>query len=71
MRWVGWIEEEQRLLVWMRAECRGWRTIAERFGCDRTTAWRRWRKALGVVARRLNVPGLYQARVPVARPRGN
>ena len=57
MHWVGWLDEEQRHLVWMRAEGRGWRTISQRFGCDRTTAWRRWRKALGVVAGRLNCPG--------------
>jgi hypothetical protein len=62
MHWVGWLDEEQRHLVWMRAEGRGWRVISQRFGCDRTTAWRRWRKALGVVARRLNVPGLQQRR---------
>ena len=48
------------MLVWMRAEGRGWKTIAARFGCDRTTAWRHWQKALGVVAGRLNAPGLYQ-----------
>ena len=56
--WAAWLAEEQRHLVWMRAEKRGWRDISRRFGCDRTTAWRRWQKALGVVARRLNVPGL-------------
>ena len=58
MHWVGWLDEEQRHLGWMRAEGRGWRVISQRFGCDRTTAWRRWQRALGVVARRLNVPGL-------------
>ena len=41
MHWIGWLEEEQRHLVWMRAEGRGWRVISQRFGCDRTTAWRR------------------------------
>lgn len=54
MRWVLWLTEEQRHLVWMRAEERGWREICRRFGCDRTTAWRRWQKALGLVADRLN-----------------
>jgi len=34
----------------MRAEERGWREICRRFGCDRTTAWRRWQKALDIVA---------------------
>jgi len=41
MRWVLWLEEEERHLVWIRAERRRWRDICERFGCDRTTAWRR------------------------------
>jgi len=56
MRWVPWLTEEQRHLVWMRAEEREWREICRRFGCDRTTAWRRWQKALGLVANRLNGP---------------
>lgn len=54
MRWVLWLTEEQRHLVWMRAEERGWREICRRFGCDRTTAWRRWQKALDTVTCRLN-----------------
>ncbi len=54
MRWVLAGPEEERHLVWMRAEERGWREICRRFGCDRTTAWRRWQKALDIVACRLN-----------------
>jgi hypothetical protein len=54
MRWVLWLEEEERHLVWMRAEHHRWRDICARFGCDRTTAWRRWQKALDIVACRLN-----------------
>lgn len=54
MRWVLWLTENERHLVWMRAEERRWREICRRFGCDRTTAWRRWQKALSVVADRLN-----------------
>lgn len=54
MRWVLWLTEEQRHLVWMRAKEREWREICRRFGCDRTTAWRRWQKALDIVACRLN-----------------
>jgi hypothetical protein len=41
MRWVQWLEVEQRHLVWMRAKRYGWRDITIRFACDRTTAWRR------------------------------
>ena len=54
MRWVQWLEEEQRHLIWMRAKQYEWRVICRRFGCERTTAWRRWQKALQVVAQHLN-----------------
>ena len=33
MRWVLWLTEEQRHLVWLRAEERGCRTISRRLGC--------------------------------------
>ncbi|MFH0341622.1 MAG: DUF6362 family protein [Chromatiales bacterium] len=39
----------------MRAEDIGWKVIARRVGCDRTTAWRRWQKALQIVAEGLNM----------------
>ena len=54
MRWVQWLEVEQRHLVWMRAKRYGWRDITIRFACDRTTAWRRWQQALQIVVDRLN-----------------
>ncbi len=54
MRWVQWLEVEQRHLIWMRAKQYGWKSICRRFGCNRTTAWRRWQKALHVVTDRLN-----------------
>ncbi len=54
MGWVPWLAEDDRHLVWMRAEGYRWRDICRRFGCDRTTAWRRWQKALQIVAKRLN-----------------
>jgi len=54
MRWVQWLEVEQRHLVWMRAKQYDWQDICGRFGCCRTTAWRRWKSALQLVATRLN-----------------
>lgn len=54
MRWVLWLEEDQRHLIWMRAERHAWKTICRYFACDRTTAWRRWQKALKRVADALN-----------------
>jgi DNA-directed RNA polymerase specialized sigma24 family protein len=56
MHWVRWLEVEQRHLVWMRAQRWGWPDIARRFGCDRSTVWRRWQRALQIVAARLNDP---------------
>jgi hypothetical protein len=57
MRWVQCLEVERRHLVWMRAKRYEWHAIARRFGCDRTTAWRRWRAALETVAGHLNGSG--------------
>ena len=54
MRWMQWLEVEQRHLVWMRSDRQPWRNICGRFGCDRTTAWRRWQRALEIVATQLN-----------------
>ncbi|GHU13536.1 hypothetical protein AGMMS50225_23720 [Betaproteobacteria bacterium] len=61
MRWVQWLEEEQRHLVWMRARRFPWKDVCRRLGCDRTTAWRRWQKALEIVVERLQTekrPGM-------------
>ncbi len=52
--WVQWLEVEQRHLVWMRAKRYGWRDICVRFACDRSTAWRRWQRALQMIVDRLN-----------------
>ena len=56
MGWVQWLEVERRHLVWMRADNYEWNEISRRFGCCRTTAWRRWQLALGVVVAKLNSP---------------
>lgn len=55
MRWVQWLEVEQRHLVWMRAKNYEWHHIGRRFGCDRTTAWRRWLRSLSSIAANLNM----------------
>ncbi len=54
MGWMQWLDVEQRKLVWMRAERWRWYDIGRRFGCDRTTAWRRWNLALVLISDRLN-----------------
>ena len=54
MRWVQWLDDiETRKLVWMRAKRYPWHQIGKRFGCDRTTAWRRWEAAMRTIAKRL------------------
>ena len=55
MQWVQWVEVEQRHLVWMRAKQYGWKDISRRLACNRTTAWRRWQAALGLIAEHLNL----------------
>ena len=54
MLWVQVLEVEDRHLVWMRARDVAWNRIAWRFGCNRSTAWRRWQRALQVVSDDLN-----------------
>lgn len=61
MRWVLWLSEDERQLVWMRAEEWEWKDIARRFACDRTTAWRRWVKALSGVTDQLNAGAVDQS----------
>ena len=50
MSWMVCLEEEQRHLLWMRAERHPWRKICARMGCDRTTAWRRWKMVIASLA---------------------
>jgi hypothetical protein len=54
MRWVQWLDLEQRHLVWMRANRYEWQQIGRRFACDRNTASRRWHRVMELVAFQLN-----------------
>jgi len=54
LRWLGWLEPEERRLVWLRAEGMPWKWITRRLGIGRTTAWQRWTIALLKIATRLN-----------------
>ena len=54
MRWMQWLEEEQRHLVWMRARQYEWQKIARRFGCCTKTAQRHWQRAIRTVTSQLN-----------------
>lgn len=53
-RWVLWLDESQRHLVWMRAEEQPWKDIARHYACERTKVWRHWRQAIKQVASNLN-----------------
>lgn len=52
--WLRWLDVADHRLVWSRACGRPWKAIAHEFGCDRTTAWRRWTYAMITIAARLN-----------------
>ena len=52
--WMLWITVDERKLIWLRAARVPWKAITFEFGCDRTTAWRRWTLALTKIASRLN-----------------
>ena len=54
MRWVLWLEVEQRHLVWMRAKRYGWREIGIRFACCTRTAQRHWKMSIFDVVEQLN-----------------
>jgi hypothetical protein len=54
LAWLGWLDPEERQLVWLRAEGMPWKRITHRMGIGRTTAWQRWTIALLKITSRLN-----------------
>jgi hypothetical protein len=54
VRWLKWLDEDQRRLVWLRAQYVPWREICNRTGLIRKTAWRRYQHALAIVVVHLN-----------------
>ena len=54
LRWLLCLERDEVRLVWIRAEGVRWKSIAHRFGMDRSTAWRHWSCALIKIAAHLN-----------------
>lgn len=54
LHWLLILEPDEVRLVWLRAEGVRWKSIAYRFGIDRSTAWRHWTFALIKIAAHLN-----------------
>ncbi|QQR69220.1 MAG: helix-turn-helix domain-containing protein [Alphaproteobacteria bacterium] len=54
LTWMPWLEVEERKLLWKRGAKMRWKAICWEFGCDRSTAWRKWVIALTKVSAQLN-----------------
>ncbi len=55
LEWIWLLEdEEERRLIWLRAERVVWKRICWRLGCGRTKAWQMWTIALLKIVTRLN-----------------
>ena len=57
LAWLHLLDADEVRLVWLRAESVRWKSIAHRFGIDRSTAWRHWMGALTKIAAHLNGRG--------------
>lgn len=58
MRWMHWLDVDQRHLVWSRARRVPWRAICAELDCDRSTAWRRWKHVLHILVGHLNAKSI-------------
>ena len=58
LHWMHWLDVEQRQLAWMRARHLPWREICTAMGCNRTTAWRRWKHVLHILVGHLNAQSI-------------
>lgn len=54
VRWLRWLNEDERRLIWLRAQYVPWKEISNRTGLIRKTAWRQWKHALAIITVRLN-----------------
>ena len=55
IQWIFWLDnEDERRLIWLRAERVVWKRICWRIGCGRTKAWQMWTVALLKIVTRLN-----------------
>lgn len=54
IEWLEWVEEDQRHILWMRADRYDWKAVCRRIGRTRQTAYRRWLQALQAIVEGLN-----------------
>jgi hypothetical protein len=55
LSWLGWLDEDGRKLVWLRAFGISWWRIAAKMGRSERTAQRRYEQALNIIAARLAI----------------
>ena len=56
IQWIFFLDDEdERRLIWLRAERVHWKQICWRIGCGRTKAWQMWVMALLKIVTRLNM----------------
>lgn len=53
LNWLWWLEKDECMLIWWRAENKPWKPICCALGCGRKKAWEMRNKALEKVAYRL------------------
>lgn len=55
LSWLGWINQGERRLIWLRADRIAWRTVSLKTGFPKTSAQRYYRCALMKIAKRIGL----------------
>ena len=50
LKWMSFIDPDERILVWKRADDTSWKVICKELGFSRTTAWYKWKAAIDKIA---------------------
>lgn len=59
LSWMKWLTEDERKLVWLRAERARWKKILRELGyANRVTGLRKWQWALRKIAVKLNIQNM-------------
>ena len=51
--WMKWLEPYERKLIWRRTEGVRWKAICAELACERTHAWKMYKRALGKIGAKL------------------